>query len=146
MHCRSIECGFAQQPMATIESLRKKYGMGFWRHELGAIVVVALKNTLKRSGLGYGKLPWPIGGRQIADSMTTKALELDGERRFLLRLDELCVALPNAARYREAASKGCNGWRVDSDWRPLASILSLLGWRRRLKKGKEKKHETESEQ
>ena len=87
--------------------------MGFWRHELGAIVVVALKNTLKRSGLGYGKLPWPIGGRQIADSMTTKALELDGKRRFLLRLDELCVALPNAARYREAASKGCNGWRVD---------------------------------
>ena len=72
----------------------------------------------------------PIGGRQIADSMTTKALELDGERRFLLRLDELCVALPNAARYREAASKGCNGLRVDSDWRPLASILSLFGLRR----------------
>ena len=39
------------------QSLRKKYGMSFWRHELGAIVIVALKNRLKRSGLGYGKLP-----------------------------------------------------------------------------------------
>ena len=28
--------------------------MSFWRHELGAIVIVALKHTLKRSGLGYG--------------------------------------------------------------------------------------------
>ena len=49
------------------ESLRKKYGMGFSRHELGAIVVVALKNRLKRSGLGYGKLPGPIGGGANAD-------------------------------------------------------------------------------
>ena len=136
--CWTIDCKALNKPdladknvwkSRRSESMRKKYGMGFWRHELG-VIVVALKNRLKRSGLGYGKLPWPIGGRQIADSMTTKALELDGERRFLLRFDELCVALPNAARYRETASKGCNGWRVDSDWRPLASILSLLGLRR----------------
>jgi len=122
--------------MAISESFRKKYGVSFWRHELGAMVVVALKNTLKRSGLGYGRSPWPIGGRPIADFMTTKALELDGERRFSLRLNHAlilmspCVALPNAARYREAASKGRNGWRVDSSGGPLASILSLLRLRR----------------
>ena len=75
---------------------------------------------------------------QVAASMTTKALERNGERRFLRRPDELCVSLPNAARYREAASKGCNGWRVDSDRRPLASILSLRIAKTRLKrKGKE---------
>jgi hypothetical protein len=89
--------------MAICESFRKKYGVGFWRHELGAIVVVALKNALKGSGLAYGSLPY---------------------------FDELCVALPNAARHRQAASKGGNGWRVDSDWRPLASILSLRRLRR----------------
>ena len=86
--------------MATSESFRKKYGMGFWRHELGAIVVVALKNTLQRSGLGYGKLPWPIGGRPIADFMTTKALELDGERRFLLRLNHALSLISYALRFQ----------------------------------------------
>ena len=44
--------------------------MSFWRHELGAIVVVALKNALKGSGLAYGSLRY---------------------------FDESRVALPNAA-------------------------------------------------
>jgi hypothetical protein len=106
--------------MAIKESFRKKYGIDFWRHELGAIVFVVLKNTLKRSGLGYGRLSWPISVRPIGEFMISKALAPDGERRFLLRLNqrsyfnESCVALPNAARYCEAASKGCNGWRVDT--------------------------------
>ena len=59
----------------------------FWRHEPGAIVVVALKNKLKRSGLGYGKITlgdrWPPN-RGLHDHQSW--LELDGERRFLLRL------------------------------------------------------------
>ena len=77
--------------MAISESFRKKYGMGFWRLELSATVVVIVKNTLKRSGLSYGRLPWPIGGRQIADSMTTNALELDANGDFCFALITLLV-------------------------------------------------------
>jgi hypothetical protein len=106
MHCCSIERGFAQQPMAISESFRKKYGMGFWTHELGAIVVVALKNTLKCLGLGYGKLPWPIGGRPIADFMTTKALELDGEPRSLLHLNHALSLMGYALRFQTQPGTG----------------------------------------
>lgn len=52
--------------------------------------------------------------------MTTKALEPDGERRFLLRLNHAHILMIHALRFqtqpgtREAASKGRNGWRVDT--------------------------------
>jgi hypothetical protein len=94
--------------MAIKESFRKKHGMDFWRHELGAPVFVALKNTLKRSGLGYGRLPWPIGVRPIEEFMITKALEPDGERRFLLRLNHAVILMNHALRFQtqpEAASR-----------------------------------------
>jgi hypothetical protein len=90
--------------MAIKESFRKKYGMDFWRHELRAIVFFALKNRLKRSGLGYGNYFELIGGRQIADSMTTKALELDGERRFLLRLNHARSLMSYALRFQTQPS------------------------------------------
>ena len=94
--------------MAIKESFRKKHGMDFWRHELGAIVLVALKNTLKRSGLGYGRLPWPIGVRPVADFMTTKALEPDGERRFLLRLNHALILMSHrCASKRSPVPGGC---------------------------------------
>ncbi|HEY8227132.1 MAG TPA: hypothetical protein VIG25_17795 [Pyrinomonadaceae bacterium] len=74
--------------------------MSFWRHELGAIVVVALKHTLKRSGLGYGRLPWPRGGRPIADFRTTKTVERDGEGRFLMRLNHALTLMSHALRFQ----------------------------------------------
>jgi hypothetical protein len=86
--------------MAIKESFRKKHGMDFWRHELGAPVFVALKNTLKRSGLGYGRLPWPIGVRPIEEFMITKTLEPDGERRFLLRLNHAVILMNHALRFQ----------------------------------------------
>ena len=86
--------------MALKESFRKKHGRDFWRHELGAPVFVALKNTWKRSGLGYGRLPWPIGVRPIEEFMITKALEPDGERRFLLRLNHAVILMNHALRFQ----------------------------------------------
>ena len=133
--CCSIECGIAQQPMAITELFRKKYGMDFWRHELGAIVVVALKNTLKCSGRGYGRLPSPIGGRPIADFMTTKALEPDGERRFLLRLNHALILMSHALRFQTQPGTGrlLPKAATAGEWiplGPLASILTLLRLRR----------------
>ena len=117
--------------MAISESFRKKYGMGFWRHELGAIVVVALKNTLKRSGLGYGRLPWPIGG-PIADFRTTKTLERDGEGRFLLRLNHALILMSHALRFQTQPGTGrllpkaatAGEWIALADHSPASSAYS----------------------
>lgn len=92
--------------VVTNAIMKTRKPLSFWRHELGAIVVVAVKHTLKRSGHGYGRLPWPRGGRPIADFGTTKTLERDGEGRFWMRLNHALTLMSHALRFQTQPGTG----------------------------------------
>ena len=80
------------EPMAISDSFKKKDGMGFWTDELGATAVVALKNTLKRSGLAVWKIT--LVDRWAAQSRTSgrpKLLSLMANGDFCFALITLLV-------------------------------------------------------